>query len=251
MKRFLDIVISLGALIALSPLMLLTAIGIKLSSKGPVLYRSKRVGRNYEVFDFLKFRTMRVNTDEYSFLIHQKNQYELEQSPNKKYDGKIHYSHHSPIGLLEDGANDLLFADDYAIKEEDFLDEAISRKEISFVKIENDPRIFWLGRILRKYSIDELPQLVNILRGDMSLVGNRPLPLYEAETLTTDRHIDRFLCEAGLTGLWQVSKRGDNGSMSSEERKQLDVRYAREANLWLDIRLFFRTFGNFIQKGNV
>ena len=103
---------------------------------------------------------------------------------------------------------------------------------------------------MRNTSIDELPQLLNILKGDMSIVGNRPLPLYEGEKLTTDQSVQRFLAPAGLTGLWQVNKRG-KGKMSNEERADLDNRYAEEWSLWLDVKLIFRTLGVFIQKENV
>ncbi|MFA7082066.1 MAG: sugar transferase, partial [Bacteroidales bacterium] len=91
----------------------------------------------------------------------------------------------------------------------------------------------------------------NILKGDMSIVGNRPLPLYEAELLTDDNSIERFLAPAGLTGLWQVEKRGDAGKLSAEERKQLDVKYARKFSFFLDIKIILKTFSAFIQKGNV
>ena len=120
-----------------------------------------------------------------------------------------------------------------------------------FVKLENDPRITKIGRIIRKYSIDELPQLINILKGDMSIVGNRPLPLYEAELLTSDEHIDRFMGPAGLTGLWQVEKRGEAGKLSAEERKQLDIKYAKTFSFWLDIKIILKTVTAFIQKENV
>ena len=85
----------------------------------------------------------------------------------------------------------------------------------------------------------------------MSIVGNRPLPLYEAECLTSDDSIDRFMAPAGLTGLWQVEKRGDSGAMSAEERKQLDITYGRTYNFALDMKIIFRTFTAFIQKENV
>ena len=114
--------------------------------------------------------------------------------------------------------------------------------------MENDPRITKVGRFIRKYSIDELPQLINILKGDMSIVGNRPLPLYEAELLTSDEHIDRFMGPAGLTGLWQVEKRGEAGKLSAEERKQLDIKYAKTFSFWLDIKIILKTVTAFIQK---
>ena len=92
---------------------------------------------------------------------------------------------------------------------------------------------------------------INILKGDMSIVGNRPLPLYEAELLTSDEHIDRFMGPAGLTGLWQVEKRGEAGKLSAEERKQLDITYAKTFSFWLDIKIILKTVTAFIQKENV
>ena len=100
-------------------------------------------------------------------------------------------------------------------------------------------------------SIDELPQLFNVLKGDMSIVGNRPLPLYEAELLTSDAYIDRFMAPSGLTGLWQVEKRGGAGKMSAEERKQLDIKYAQEFCFRLDMKILLKTFTAFVQKENV
>ncbi len=119
-----------------------------------------------------------------------------------------------------------------------------------FFKIENDPRITKIGKIIRKYSIDELPQLWNILRGDMSLVGNRPLPLYEAEALTNDEWAERFMAPAGLTGLWQVTKRGQK-NMSDEERIALDIAYSREFSGWMDAKILVKTLSAFKQDQNV
>ena len=116
---------------------------------------------------------------------------------------------------------------------------------------ENDTRITRIGHILRKYRFDELPQFWNVLKGDMSIVGNRPLPLYEAELLTTDEYIERFMAPAGLTGLWQVEKRGDQGALSAEERKQLDIKYARNFPFGNDIKIICKTFTAFVQKENV
>lgn len=120
----------------------------------------------------------------------------------------------------------------------------------TFIKIKNDPRITWLGNFLRNTSIDELPQLYNVLIGDMSLVGNRPLPLYEAEMLTSNEWSMRFLGPAGLTGLWQISKRG-KGKMSERERKQLDNFYAENHSFMMDMMILIKTIPAIIQKEKV
>ena len=145
----------------------------------------------------------------------------------------------------------MLVGDDYVVSETEFNKEKEEDNNNAFVKIENDPRVTKVGKFIRKYSIDELPQLFNILRGDMSIVGNRPLPLYEAEKLTADVNIDRFMAPAGLTGLWQVEERGKGGNMSAEERKQLDIYYGRNYNFLMDMKIIFRTLTAFIQKDNV
>ncbi|MBS1604858.1 MAG: sugar transferase [Bacteroidetes bacterium] len=119
-----------------------------------------------------------------------------------------------------------------------------------FFKISNDPRITKVGRLLRNTSLDELPQLINVLLGDMSLVGNRPLPLYEAATLTTDDYAARFLAPAGITGLWQVKKRG-NKEMSVEERISLDIDYASKCNFSTDLWIIANTPTALFQKENV
>jgi lipopolysaccharide/colanic/teichoic acid biosynthesis glycosyltransferase len=120
-----------------------------------------------------------------------------------------------------------------------------------FIKIANDPRVTRVGRFIRKYSIDELPQLINVLRGEMSLVGNRPLPVYEAEALTSDAWIARFLAPAGITGHWQVTKRG-KPEMTNKDRIDMDIDYAKMPySIWEDLRIIWKTFGAFIQKEDV
>ena len=260
-KRLFDIVFSGLAIIVLSPIFILTAIAIKLESKGPVLFKSKRVGTNYTIFDFLKFRSMYIDAEErLKDLSKTNNQYA------EKEEEEEHKTITAPLGaeaeqdMMDMGMESemmisdeeiMLIGDDFVVAESDFNKQKEEEINNAFVKIENDPRITKVGRFIRKYSIDELPQLFNILKGDMSIVGNRPLPLYEAEKLTADSSIDRFMAPAGLTGLWQVEERGKGGSMSAEERKQLDITYGQTYNFMLDMKIIFRTLFAFVQKENV
>ena len=201
-KRIFDILVASIALLLLSPVFLLIAIAIKLESKGPIFYISKRAGRGYRIFNFYKFRTMCQNADQKMTELSHLNQYNAELT--------------GPV----------------------------------FFKVNNDPRITRIGSILRNTSLDELPQLINVLLGDMSLVGNRPLPLYEAATLTTDDYAARFMAPAGITGLWQVKKRG-NKEMSVEERINIDIDYATRCSFATDFWIIANTPSALIQKENV
>jgi len=115
-----------------------------------------------------------------------------------------------------------------------------------FLKLKDDPRVTKVGKILRQTSLDELPQFINVLAGDMSIVGNRPLPLYEASTLTTNDFVERFVAPAGITGLWQIKKR--DVDMTIEERMKLDIDYARKANPILDLWIMAKTPTALFQK---
>ncbi len=204
LSRIFSFSVALILIILLSPLLLLTALIIRLESKGPIIYKSKRAGTGYQVFDFYKFRSMVAGADEkLETLSKTQNQYTSGDQANQ-----------------------------------------------AFVKILNDPRITKFGKLIRKTSIDELPQLFNVLKGDMMLVGNRPLPLYEAEMLTSDEFALRFLGPAGITGLWQISKRG-KAEMSDTERKHLDNDYAKHRSFLGDIKIMLKTVPAMLQKENV
>ena len=247
-KRTFDILFAGTAVIILSPILIGTAIAIRMESKGKVIYKSQRVGSNYQIFDFLKFRSMYTNADKRLKELNALNQYQIEEVESSDEGPEIRFD---DLAGTPDEEETLLISDDFVVSEQDFLKQKEKAKNNTFVKLENDPRVTRVGRFIRKYSIDELPQLFNILKGDMSIVGNRPLPLYEAEQLTSDAYIDRFMAPAGLTGLWQVEKRGGAGKLSAEERKQLDIKYARDFSFWLDMKIIFKTLTAFVQKENV
>ncbi|MBL7699546.1 MAG: sugar transferase [Chitinophagaceae bacterium] len=201
-KRIFDIIVSALLMVILSPIFLLVMLAVKIESKGPIFYISKRAGRGYKIFNFYKFRTMVVEA-------------------NDKIADFSHLNMYNP--LKENGP--------------------------VFIKIDNDPRITRIGAFLRKCSLDELPQLWNVFLGDMSLVGNRPLPLYEAATLTTDEWAKRFMAPAGMTGLWQIKKK-NKYQMSAEERISLDINYADNSSFFFDLWIMANTPSAVIQRTN-
>lgn len=247
-KRIFDIVFSSLALLFLLPFFLLFAIIIMLESKGPVFYAAKRVGSGYTLFDFYKFRSMRQGADAMLKNLKHLNQYG-NATPETLEDFKVFVCEECRVS--NSPCKSKLYMDGDMICEKVFTDYKRVKDGSKFIKIENDPRITRFGKIMRNTSIDELPQLVNVLKGDMSIVGNRPLPLYEAEKLTTDQFALRFMAPAGITGLWQVTKRGKGGPMSDEERMELDNEYAKNYSFWNDIKIILRTIPALFQKENV
>lgn len=242
-KRLVDIVSTGFALVLLSPVLLIVAILIKLDSKGPIMYRSRRVGAEYKVFEIYKFRTMRIDADEMIKDMGDLNMY-------TKGTAEVHIDGLCSECTLAGTCQHQLFVDVEVTCEKVFL--AQRKKKVAFMKFQNDPRVTKFGAFLRNSSIDELPQLFNIFMGDMSLIGNRPLPLYEAEKLTTDKYIERFAGPGGLTGLWQVTKRGKGKKeMTEEERIELDIEYARNFSFKYDMKIFFMTFPALLQSENV
>jgi len=247
-KRAFDVFFAGTALLVLSPLFLLIYLMIKLESKGPAFYYALRVGSGYRIFKFYKFRSMYVNADARLKDLKHLNQYNIDAA-NEKAPAVLN------AGLCDEckayhKCQYPLFADNMEWCEMDFRNEKKATSNSAFFKIKNDPRITRVGNFIRNTSIDELPQLWNVIIGDMSIVGNRPLPLYEAEKLTTDKYVLRFSAPAGITGLWQVEKRG-KGEMSEEERLMLDNKYAQSHSLKYDLKLILRTIPALLQKESV
>lgn len=202
-KRMLDFFGSAALLLLCLGLFLVIALLIKLTSKGPVLFRQTRIGQHGKAFTFLKFRSMYVNND-----------------------ATIHR--------------------DYVARFIAGRKELSSDGQSGIYKITNDPRITPLGLFLRKTSLDELPQLLNVLSGEMSLVGPRPPVLYEFQQYDVWHRRRVLEIKPGITGLWQVSGRSRT---SFDEMVRLDLQYAREWSLWLDLKILLRTpkavvFGN-------
>ncbi|WP_246169038.1 sugar transferase [Rudanella paleaurantiibacter] len=251
-KRAVDVLVSSVALILLSPLLLLVAILIKLDSRGPVFYRSTRAGTNYRIINMYKFRTMRVRADQEITSLASSNIYAKSPQPADSEDPATGSSTFLCSACRERGVacQQPLFDQNRLICEKLYLRE--NEEAAKFMKFRNDPRITRLGTFLRNSSIDELPQLLNVLLGDMSVVGNRPLPLYEAEKLTTNESAQRFAGPAGLTGLWQVKKRAKGqGPMSDRERTALDIEYAQTFSFKTDLFIMWRTLFSLWQKENV
>jgi len=196
-KRSMDIVGSLAALILCCPLLALISLAIKLTSKGPILFKQERVGQYGSRFTFLKFRSMKCDND-----------------------ARIHREY---VRRFIAGEADPARA---------------SRAQNAVYKIQGDPRVTRVGKFLRKSSLDELPQFINVLKGDMSLVGPRPPIPYELEGYQV-WHRRRILeSKPGITGLWQVNGRS---RLKFDDMVRLDLQYAKAWSLWLDIKILLRT----------
>ena len=236
-KRFFDITFAGIALIVLSPVFLIISLAIRLESKGPVIYKAKRVGTNYNIFDFLKFRSMYNNADKHLKELTDLNQYKSEDDTATEPKG---FSDDDLDGFLIGDDGVILVSDDFIIPEEVFASKRNSEQDQPFVKIEKDPRVTRGGRFLRKYSLDELPQLINILKGDMSFVGPRPEMLENVKSYTRElpEFKYRLRAKAGLTGYAQIAGKYNT---SPKDKLILDMMYIENYSFRTDIKLLFQT----------
>ena len=197
LKRIMDIVGSALALVLFLPLLLLIALAIKLTSKGPVFFRQKRVGQYGEQFVFLKFRSMYVNND---------------ASVHKAYVKQLIAG--SAQSHPANGSGEGVY------------------------KLTRDARITRIGSFLRRTSLDELPQFINVLKGEMSLVGPRPAIAYEVEAYDIWHRRRVLEAKPGITGLWQVNGRS---RIKFDDMVRLDLRYAKTWSPWMDLKILMRT----------
>jgi len=210
MKRIMDVAGSLVAIILFAPVFLIIAVAIKATSKGPVLFRQRRIGQYGKSFVFLKFRSMYVNND---------------AAAHKEYVRQLiaGKAPRQPANTDNDHGNGDRNGNDGGV-----------------FKLTSDPRITGVGKFLRKTSLDELPQFINVLRGEMSLVGPRPPVPYEVEAYDV-WHRSRLLeAKPGITGLWQVNGRS---RVKFDDMVRLDLQYARNWSPWMDIKILLRTPG--------
>ena len=248
-KRIFDIVFSGLSMIILSPIFLLVAILIRIESKGPVIYFSLRAGSGYSVFKFFKFRSMYRDSENILNDFLHLNQYESNSLLPVTKNGIVKELC-KDCALAGISCTNPIYNDNEISCEKLYDQRRINKPDIRFTKLKNDPRITKVGNFIRHLSLDELPQLWNVFIGDMSIVGNRPLPLYEAEKITSDKYAMRFIAPAGLTGLWQVEKRGQK-EMSADERLDLDNNYAMKYSFGNDMKLILRTFPVLFKSENV
>lgn len=245
-KRIFDILFSGTILLLLSPVFLLVYLIIRIGSAGPAFYYSYRVGTGYRIFKFYKFRSMYINAEQRLKDLKHLNQYD---DANALVEPEVKLEKNLCGDCQSYGKCQFpLYADNTTMCEKDYIKSSAAGS--AFIKIKDDPRVTKIGNFIRNSSIDELPQLWNVLIGNMSIVGNRPLPLYEAEKLTTDKYSLRFNAPAGITGLWQVEKRGKSG-MSEEERLLLDNSYALNHSFKNDMLVILKTIPALLQTENV
>jgi lipopolysaccharide/colanic/teichoic acid biosynthesis glycosyltransferase len=223
LKRFGDLVLSCLFLVLFSPVILIIAIAIKLDSRGPVVFRQERMGydwrsRQQRPFIFYKFRSMYDNCDQ---SVHQNH---VQQRIRSQSIGSIPERAPGPPPPEAEHSNPL------TLKHENDVDARLT-------KLTDDCRITRVGRVLRQSSLDELPQLWNVIKGDMSLVGPRPVPLYEVAEYEP-WHLQRLLATPGMTGLWQVKGRG---WVTLDQMARLDIEYISRQSFRLDLAILLST----------
>jgi lipopolysaccharide/colanic/teichoic acid biosynthesis glycosyltransferase len=241
LKRWLDLTLAVPTLIVTLPFFPLIMMLIRLDSRGPGLYRQIRVGQNGRLFVAYKFRTMRHTPAEQARAAHL--DLVAKWMAGTPLDVAAVPSGDTPASVGVDSARELVEASRVALTSGSTAARSVSRRpqRLSVValrfKYTSDPRITRIGQVLRKLSIDEVPQLINVVRGEMSLVGPRPPVPYEVERYS-DRTLARLAVLPGITGKWQVEGRG---RVTFNEMVDMDLEYVAGSSLWCDVVLLLRT----------